>query len=136
MGAGCGGPASPMLHELERYAGLVELNGIGGATITGRLAFDRQAGNLQFSLQEPEFVSLFREESGEVKAFTGGLWRTAREAEVGAFELVEAAVRHRPVEAEAPVPSGDGYTIILDGTGAGRELFIRLIEETDPHVMR
>ena len=121
-----------MLHELERYAGLVELNGMGAGTITGRLAFDRETGNLQFTLQEPEFASLFRDGSGEVKAFTGELWRTASEAEVGVFELVEAAVTHRPKEGEAPFPSRDGYTI----TFLGRELGIRLIEETDPHVMR
>ena len=63
-----------MLHELERYAGLVQINGMGGGTITGRLAFDRQTDNLQFTLQEPEFVSLFRDGSGEVKAFSGGEW--------------------------------------------------------------
>ena len=104
---------------------------MGGGPVTGRLAFDRGTGHLQFQLAEPE-VSLIRDSSGQLQAFAGDRWRGAGAVERELFELVEAAVGYRPDGQQPPVPWRDGYAITL----GERLLRIRLIPEPDPHQVR
>lgn len=129
--AACGEPIR-MLHEMDSYAGTVELSGMGGGTITGRLTFDRASGNLQFQLREPEVVSLVRDSSGELRVFAGERWRAMSDAETAILELLDAAVRYRPEDHEAPVVWEDGYRIAL----ADLQLGIRVLDEPDSHVVR
>ena len=134
--AACG-ERTAMLHELDSYAGTVELQEIGElstrpGSITGVLTFHRASGNLQFQMREPEVVSLVRHSSGELRAFAGERWRVANEAETAVFELIEAAVRYRPEDGEAPMSWAGGYKITL----ADRQLGIRVLDESDSHRVR
>ena len=129
--AACGEPTR-MFHEMDSYAGSVELSGIGGGTITGRLTFDRASGNLQFQLREPEVVSLVKNPSGELRAFAGERWRAMSDAEIAMLELIEAAVRYRPEDHQAPMLWEDGYKIVW----ADRQLAIRVLDGPDLHDVR
>ncbi len=127
----CGQP-TPMLHEMEGHAGLVEFYGPVGGSFTGHLAFERQSGNLQFQLRDPQGASLTRDGNGELKAYASGVWRPATEQESAMFELVVAAVEYRVDDGETPVPWEGGYTLDLQG----RQLRVRMIPVSDPHQMR
>ena len=127
----CGEP-TPMLHEMGDHAGLVEFSGPLGGSFTGHLAFERESGNLQFQLRDPQGVSLTRDDNGELKAFALGEWRSATEQESAMFELVVAAVEYRVEDGETPVLWEGGYTLDLQGG----QLRVRMIPVSDPHQVR